>query len=80
MFGSVTFHFCLAKNFFIFSLDRLLVDVTSPEANFSIQGWARPPSQEILFLIITKTVLTKNDVCMSEFCCCRVIKSPWVFV
>lgn len=51
----LTFHFCAIKNFFIFSLDRLLVVVTFPEENFSIHGWARPSSQDILFLRTTKS-------------------------
>lgn len=32
----VTFHFCLARNFFIFSLDRFLVS-SSPDSNAAIQ-------------------------------------------
>lgn len=47
----LTFHFCLAKNLFIFSLDRLLVRVSSLDLNAAIQGWARACSQVILRLI-----------------------------
>ncbi|MEQ2214822.1 hypothetical protein XENOCAPTIV_021100 [Xenoophorus captivus] len=46
-----TFHFCLAKNLFIFSFDRLFVEDRFSESNFSIQGWARPSSQDILRLV-----------------------------
>lgn len=34
----VTFHFCLARNLFIFSFDRLFVVVRSSESNAAIQG------------------------------------------
>lgn len=46
VFRSITFHFCLARNFFIFSLDRFLVS-SSPESNAAIQGWASASSQDI---------------------------------
>lgn len=49
IYWGVTFHFCRAKNFFIFSFDRFLVS-SSPESNAAIQGWARACSQVILLL------------------------------
>lgn len=47
-----TFHFCLAKNFFIFSLDRVLVASLplSTESNAAIQEWASASSHDILRL------------------------------
>ena len=47
----VTFHFCRARYFFIFSFDRFLVD-SAPESNAAIQGWASACSQFILLLAI----------------------------
>lgn len=45
----VTFHFCRARNFFIFSFDRFLAS-SSPESKAAIHGWASACSQIILLL------------------------------
>lgn len=66
VYWGVTFHFCRARNFFIFSFDRFLVS-SSPESKAAIQGWASACSQVILFLgtiqIADIQLGTKGNTC-----------------
>lgn len=72
-----TFHFCLAKNFFILSLERFLEAPGSADSNVAIQEWDRASLQDIRRLCTERTECFR--VCTHAYvrvCVCKRLRCP----